>query len=93
MFDNSICFLEWPETLKTERLTIVSTLDLTHHPDGQPLPEFSLDGPAELFPFSYAQNEVPDLTHLAERQMPDPERKVDGWGVGASLPRPAPPTR
>ena len=50
MFDNSICFLEWPETLKTERLTIVSTLDLTHHPDGQPLPEYSLDGPAEHFP-------------------------------------------
>lgn len=54
-------------------------LDLTHHPDGQPLPEYSLEPPAELFPFSYAQNEIPDLARLAERQMPDPERKVDAW--------------
>lgn len=79
VFDNSICFLEWPETLRTERLSIVSTLDLTHHPDGQPLPEYSLEPPAELFPFSYAQNEIPDLARLAERQMPDPDRKVDAW--------------
>jgi transglutaminase-like putative cysteine protease len=79
VFDNSICFLEWPQTLRTERLSIVSTLDLTHHPDGQPLPQYSLDAPAEQFPFSYAQNEIPDLARLTERQMPDPDRKVDAW--------------
>jgi hypothetical protein len=43
------------------------------------LPAYSLDAPAEQFPFSYAQNEIPDLAGLAERQMPDPERKVAGW--------------
>jgi transglutaminase-like putative cysteine protease len=79
MFDNSICFLEWPETLRTERLSIVSTVDLTHHPDGQPLPEYTLDTATEVFPFSYAQSEIPDLARLAERQMPDPDRKVDAW--------------
>lgn len=79
MFDNSICFLEWPETLRTDRLTVVSTLDLTHHPDGQPLPQYSLEPTAEVFPFSYAQNEIPDLARLTERQMPDPDRKVDAW--------------
>ena len=79
MFDNSICFLEWSETLRTERLSIVSTLDLTHHPDGQPLPQYSIENAAEVFPFSYAQNEIPDLAHLVERQMPDPERTVDAW--------------
>jgi transglutaminase-like putative cysteine protease len=79
VFDNSICFIEWPETLRTERLSIVSTLDLTHHPDGPPLPHYSLDNAAELFPFSYAQNEIPDLARLAERQMPDPNREVDAW--------------
>jgi len=31
-FNNSICFLEWPETLRTERLRIVSTLELEHYP-------------------------------------------------------------
>ena len=43
VFNNSICYLEWPEALRTRRLSIVSTLDMTHHPDGQPLPVYSLD--------------------------------------------------
>ena len=33
-YDNSVCYLEWPETLRADCLRIVSTLDLTHHPDG-----------------------------------------------------------
>ena len=79
VFNNSICYLEWPEALRTERLSIVSTLDMTHHPDGQPLPVYSLDATAEQFPCSYAAHEIPDLARLAERQMPDPDRKVDAW--------------
>jgi transglutaminase-like putative cysteine protease len=79
VFDNSICFLEWPETLKTTRLSIVSTLDLTHHPEGQSLPQYSFEPSATHFPFSYAQNEIPDLARLTERQTPDPHRKVDAW--------------
>lgn len=79
VFNNSICYLEWPEALKTRRLSIVSTLDMTHHPDGQPLPVYSLDETAESFPFSYGADEIPDLARLAERQMPDPDRKVDAW--------------
>jgi transglutaminase-like putative cysteine protease len=78
-FDNSICFLEWPETLRTDRLSIVSTLDLTHHPDGPPLPVYSLDPAAEVFPFSYAAEQILDLGVLAERQLPDPDRTVDAW--------------
>ena len=78
-FDNSICFLEWPERLRTDRLSIVSTLELTHHPDGPPLPVYSLDPRAELFPFAYAPEETPDLASLAERQLPDrTEPSIDG---------------
>lgn len=79
VFDNSICFLEWPETMRTDRLSIVSTLDLTHHPDGPPLPVYSLAPSAETFPFSYAADEIPDLARLTERQLPDPDRTVDAW--------------
>ena len=43
VFNNSICLMEWPEALRTKRLSIVSSLDLTHHPEGQPLPAYSLD--------------------------------------------------
>jgi hypothetical protein len=85
-FNNSICFLEWPEALRTERLSIVSTLDLTHHPDGPPLPVYSLESAAERFPFSYADDEFPDLAQLTERQMSDPDRSNDSRDQGrASL--------
>ncbi len=79
VFNNSICLLEWPETLRTKRLTIVSTLDLTHHPDGPPLPVYSLDPGAEAFPFSYAARESRDLAGLTEPQSPDPDRTVKAW--------------
>jgi transglutaminase-like putative cysteine protease len=78
-FDNSICFLDWPEAIRTTRLSIVSTLDLLHHPEGPPRPVYILDPAAELFPFSYAQHEIPDVARLTERQLPDPDRKVDIW--------------
>lgn len=78
-FNNSICFVEWPEELRSAHLKIISTLDLTHHPDGAPLPRYSLDPAAEMFPFSYAAQEIPDLARLTERQLPDPERRVDTW--------------
>jgi transglutaminase-like putative cysteine protease len=78
-FNNSICFLEWPETLRTERLRIVSTLDLTHHPIGAPQPAYTLDPAAELVPFFYGAQEIPDVAHLAERQLPDPNGIVDAW--------------
>jgi len=79
VFDNSICFLDWPETLRTKRLSIVSTLDMTHHPEGQPLPIYSLDPAAEQFPYSYAAHEFPDLARLTELQTPDSDRKVEAW--------------
>lgn len=79
VFDNSICFLEWPEAMRTDQLTIVSTLDLTHHPEGPPAPHYILERGAEEFPCSYAQTEIPDLARLAERQLPDPDRTVDAW--------------
>jgi transglutaminase-like putative cysteine protease len=78
-FDNSICFLEWPEGLRTDRLSIVSTLDLTHHPDGPPLPVYSLDPSASTFPFAYAAEETPDLASLAKRQEADANGTVNAW--------------
>ncbi|PNG27051.1 transglutaminase family protein [Methylocella silvestris] len=79
VFDNSICYLEWAEPLRTKELSIVSTLDLTHYPIGAALPVYSLDPAAVLFPFSYASEEVPDLGRLTERQQPDPNRTVDAF--------------
>lgn len=79
VFGNSICFLEWPDGMRTTQLSIVSQLDLTHYPAGLTLPRATLDPAAELFPFSYAAEEVPDLARLAERQVPDAGHLVDSW--------------
>jgi transglutaminase-like putative cysteine protease len=79
VFNNSICFLEWPKALRTQHLDIVSTLDLIHHPDGATLPACTLEPWAELFPFSYAEEDVPELAGLVRRQSPDPDGRVDAW--------------
>src|SRR5579871_3899524 len=78
VFDNSICFVEWPAALRTDRLRIVSTLDLIHHPEGPPLPMYSLDPCAELFPFAYADDETADIASFAAPS-PDPDGAVRAW--------------
>ena len=79
VFNNSICLVEWPSSLRTEHLTIVSTLDLEHYPADTAQSEATLDPVAETYPFSYAAEEFPDLARLLERHHPDPERRVDAW--------------
>lgn len=79
VFDNSVCLLEWPDGVLSDHLSIVSELELTHFPGGAGLPRATLDPMAEMFPFAYAADEVPDLARLAERQVADPGRAVEGW--------------
>ncbi len=79
VFGNSICLLEWDEQMRTDHLSIVSRLELTHYPAGPGLPRATLDPAAENFPFSYAADEIPDLARLAERQVADAGRRVDAW--------------
>ncbi len=79
VFGNSVCLIDWAPDLRTDRLEIVSRLDLEHFPAGPCLPQATLDAGAEVFPFSYDAEEVPDLSRLAERHMPDPDHLVDGW--------------
>jgi transglutaminase-like putative cysteine protease len=75
VFGNSICFVDFAGA-RAETLRIVSTLDLEHYPTRTDVP---LDPVAEIYPFSYAVEEVPDLARLMERQTPDPQRKLDAW--------------
>lgn len=79
IFNNSICFLDWNDATRTDRLKIVSTLDLTHHPDGPPLPRYILDPEARAFPFSYTGGDLADLGRLGVQQEPDPEGTVAAW--------------
>ena len=76
VFNNSVCYLTFSDYRLTERLRIVSTLDLRHYPTREDLP---LDPRAETFPFSYTSAEVPDLARSIERHYPDPDRVIDEW--------------
>ncbi len=76
VFGNSVCFLAFAEDQLTERLRIVSTLQLHHYPSRAELP---LDPRAESFPFTYSAVEVPDLARSIERHYADPEGRVDEW--------------
>ena len=78
-FDNSVCFIDWPDDLRTERLRIVSTVDLTHHPDGPPRPVYIIDPAVQTFPFGYVDEDVPDLIAVRQLQAPDPENIVRTW--------------
>lgn len=61
VFDNSICFLEWPEALRTTRVAIVPTLDLVHPTEGPPLPVYSLEPGAGRLPVTYGADGAADL--------------------------------
>jgi transglutaminase-like putative cysteine protease len=79
VFGNSVCLLDWDEAMRTERLEIVSTLDLEHFPAGPALPRATIDPSVDTFPFSYGADEAPDLEHFRVRLLPDPQRTVDAW--------------
>ena len=81
VFGNSVCYLDW-EGIESDRLEIVSTLDLDHFPATVDAPQATLDPGAEDYPFSYSPDELPDLARLIERQHPDPGHAVDAWVRG-----------
>jgi transglutaminase-like putative cysteine protease len=74
---NSVQYVDFGEG-ETTLLRIVSELDMQHYPTSYGY-ELPLEAAAEVFPFSYAVEEVPDLARLTERSRPDPDRQVDAW--------------
>ena len=79
VFGNSVCQVDWEPETRTDHLEFVSELELTHYPAGPELPRATVDPTVEVFPFSYAAEEAPDLARLRERHLPDPQRRVDAW--------------
>jgi transglutaminase-like putative cysteine protease len=81
VFANSVCMADWDEGV-SEKLDIVSSLDLQHYPAMRRHAWEGLDPVAEHYPFGYAADEFPDLARLMERHHRDPERRVDAWAHG-----------
>ena len=80
VFGNSICYLDFAGAV-SDRLRIVSTLDLVHFPTEIDQPLATLDPRAEIYPFGYDVEEFPDLARSLERHHPDPERRIDAWAA------------
>lgn len=77
VFGNSVAYVDFGGRM-TDRLRIISRLDLEHFPSALDLP---LDPSAETYPFNYAEIEAPDLAADLERLHPDPDGVVDQWAA------------
>ena len=75
VFGNSIAIATFSEAADTLRLE--STFTAEHY--GIEETEFPIEAYARTVPFSYSQDEIPDLGRTIERHYPDPDHKVDAW--------------
>jgi transglutaminase-like putative cysteine protease len=77
VFGNSVAIATFDERAK--RLSIVSTATVEHNPAH----EFALtaDDPAYFYPFSYNDEEFPDLVHFITPQYGDPGGELSAWAL------------
>ena len=61
----------------SDRLSFESRILLDHF--GLSTPNFAIEDYAQVFPFSYPNEELPDLRRFIESGHPDPERRVLRW--------------
>ena len=78
VFGNSIAILSFAE--RASQLTIESSFRAEHFPIETPA--ILLEPNAQILPFSYAAEEIPDLGRRVERHYPDPDRQIDAWARG-----------
>lgn len=81
VFGNSVGHIDFGAA-ESDVLRVVSHLAVEHFPGDAPDLEALLDPVASEFPFSYAAEEVPDVSRLLERHYPDPHRAIDRWAHG-----------
>ena len=73
VFDNSVAIATFEG--KSDELRFTSTVTLEHYETA--LPDYALDADARSFPFSYEDDDGPDLAAGLTRRYPDPD--VDQW--------------
>lgn len=75
VFGNCVALARFSEP--ADELRFESEARIEHTP--YDAPPFRLDAAARIFPFSYAADELPDLTPLIARCAPDPDDEVHRW--------------
>jgi transglutaminase-like putative cysteine protease len=93
VFSNSVAVAEFEG--RTETLSIESRIVLRRYPAAAS-PDFALfplASSAETYPFRYADDDLPDLSHLIRRHYPDPNDDVKHWATGFLLSAKETPTK
>jgi transglutaminase-like putative cysteine protease len=62
---------------RAEGLSFASNIRLEHTPTN--LPDLQIEPEATVYPFSYAEDELPDLLPFMTRRYPDPDNAVERW--------------
>jgi len=75
VFDNCVAVADFSDA--TRQLRVASRILVEHTPFGGD--EFQLDERAEIYPFGYDGDEMPDLARSIERHYPDPKGELDKW--------------
>jgi transglutaminase-like putative cysteine protease len=82
VFGNSVTIAEF--SVETTELRFQSDITLEHY--AVEAPYFPIEEYANTYPFSYSNDEIPDLARAIERHYPDPEHKVDNWAKQFAIP-------
>lgn len=75
VFGNSVAIAEF--AVEASELCFQSDIALEQY--ALEHPDFPIEEYASTYPFSYSNDEIPDLARMIERHYPDPEHKVDRW--------------
>ncbi len=75
VFGNSITIASFDG--RADELRFESTIELEHY--GVETTEFPIVPSAQVLPFTYSQDELPDLARTTERHYPDPDDRIDAW--------------
>ena len=75
VFGNSVAIAEF--ALDATELRFQSDITVEHY--AIDYPDFPIEPYARTYPFSYSNNEFPDLARTIERHYADPGHKVDTW--------------
>ena len=62
---------------RADELSFASNIRLEHTPSN--LPELQIEPEATTYPFSYSEDELPDLLPFMTRRYPDPGGAVERW--------------
>ena len=75
VFGNAVAIAQFDT--RADELEIRSTAEVEHIPNGSD--DIAIEEYAEIYPFTYSAEDMPDLLRSIERLYPDGDREIDIW--------------